>query len=174
MAQRYIQIDSFNNIFGQSLFISFSRIFLLACLSLFQACTTTTNNSEAVIIDERSVEGEPQCAPTQTAPAISSLLVQSQAEVRSGNLDEGARILERALRIEPANPEIWYRMAQIKFMQSDYAQAAVTASRSNTFVGNNTRLRALNLGLMLESYKATGDDAQVDRVRAQIDRLEQP
>ena len=174
MAQGYIQISKSFNLLDQKKMIGFAQIFLVVSTFLLQACAGTQIQGEEVVIDGLTIGGGQQSVNTQTAPAISSLLDQSQEEVNAGNLDEGARVLERALRIEPSNPEIWHRMAQIKFTQTDYAQAVVTASRSNTFVNNNSQLRALNLSIMLESYKAQGDSVQVGRVRAQIDNIQQP
>ena len=149
---------------------------LLALLFLLQACTSPARRDDGgTPVDEHLTESESQQQPrgvSETAVAIETLYAQLKIHIDSGNLDEGARVLERALRIEPSNPEIWHRMAQIKFMQADYNQAVVTASRSNTFVGSNESLRQSNLKLMLQSYEALGDSSGAERIRAQISSMQ--
>lgn len=172
MAQRYIQINN-SKTCGQTEMFTLQRIFIIAFIVLLEACTTTPRPNENVVVDEKAVGDGQIGGSSQTDAAITSLFEQSQSQVTAGNLDEGARVLERALRIEPANPQTWYRMAKIKYLQNDYAQAAVTASRSNTFAGSDNALRLLNLTLMLDSYSALGDTDQAATVRAQIDTIQQ-
>jgi Tfp pilus assembly protein PilF len=153
---------------------SVARYLLIVLVLLLQACATTRVPNESVVVDEQAVAYGQTSSSSQTAAAITNLFEQSKSHVVVGNFDEGARVLERALRIEPANAETWYRMAKIKYLQTDYVQAAVTALRSNTFVGSNNSLRLLNLTLMLDSYKALGDTLRADSVRTQIANIQQP
>ena len=148
---------------------SFLRSGVLIALSFsLQACTTVVQRDDGEApVDEQSIVSESR-ELSETSAAVETLYAQLKVHIDSGNLDEGARVLERALRIEPSNPEIWHRMAQLKFMQADYNQAVVTASRSNTFVGSNESLRQSNFMLMLQSYEALGDSNGTERIRALI------
>ena len=155
---------------------SFLRAGVLIAFSfLLQACTTVVQRDDGEApVDEQSIVSESRQQPrelSETSAAVETLYAQLKVHIDSGNLDEGARVLERALRIEPSNPEIWHRMAQIKFMQADYNQAVVTASRSNTFAGSNEPLRQSNLTLMLQSYEALGDSSGAERIRAEISSM---
>jgi Flp pilus assembly protein TadD len=68
----------------------------------------------------------------------------ARADVAANRLGSAAATLERALRIEPRNARLWHELAAVRLRQGDYAQAASTAARSNTFAGSDAGLRAAN------------------------------
>ena len=63
-------------------------------------------------------------------PAVASLLADASAAEQSGKLDQAAMLLERALRIQPRNPELLQSMAEVQLQLEDYQQALNFASRS--------------------------------------------
>lgn len=107
--------------------------FLVLALS---ACATNPRPAG----DEREVETrvrEParqdsegvQVFPLQN-PAVKELLAEAaQAEDR-GDFDQAAVLLERALRIQPRDPEILQHMAEVQLRKKDYEQALTFAVRS--------------------------------------------
>ena len=76
--------------------------------------------------------------------AVIALLGSAGEQTRSGNLDSAAASLERALRIEPRNPEIWHRLAAVRLQQGQYDQAISLATKSSNLAGNNPDLLARN------------------------------
>ena len=70
-----------------------------------------------------------QVYPLQN-PAVKALLSDSaKAELR-GDYDAAASSLERAMRIQPKDPEVLQAMAEIQLHRQDYQQALSFATRS--------------------------------------------
>ncbi|MEW6353835.1 MAG: tetratricopeptide repeat protein [Pseudomonadota bacterium] len=90
-------------------------------------------------------------ASPSNSNAVVALLDNAGAQGRSGNLDSAAAALERALRIEPRNAEIWYRLADIRLRQGQYDQAANLAAKSINLAGNNTDLIERNKAIIRQA-----------------------
>ena len=76
--------------------------------------------------------------------AIAGLMDSARNDASAGRLSNAAATLERALRIEPANPRLWQELARVRLQQGQFAQAESTAMRSNSYAGSDTALRAEN------------------------------
>ena len=63
-------------------------------------------------------------------PAVKELTVQALVAERAGDLDQAGGFLERAMRIEPRDPQLLQHMAEIKLQKEDYQQALNFAVRS--------------------------------------------
>jgi tetratricopeptide (TPR) repeat protein len=63
-------------------------------------------------------------------PAVKQLTAQAEGAERAGNLDQAGSYLERALRIQPRDPQLLQHMAEIKLQKEDYQQALNFAVRS--------------------------------------------
>ena len=63
-------------------------------------------------------------------PAVKQLTAQAEGAEKAGKLDEAGSYLERALRIQPSDPQVLQHMAEIKLQKEDYQQALNFAVRS--------------------------------------------
>ena len=63
-------------------------------------------------------------------PAVTELLADASAAESNGQYEQASMLLERALRIQPRNPEILQSMAELNLQMADYEQALNFASRS--------------------------------------------
>ncbi len=63
-------------------------------------------------------------------PAVKELMADASAAESSGRYEQASMLLERALRIQPRNPEILQNMAEVQLQVRDYQQALNFASRS--------------------------------------------
>ena len=63
-------------------------------------------------------------------PAVRELSDSAHEAEQAGNYAEAAMLLERALRIQPRDPELLQHMAEVKLQEQDYQQALSFASRS--------------------------------------------
>jgi tetratricopeptide (TPR) repeat protein len=70
-----------------------------------------------------------QVFPLQN-PAVKELMADASAAEQNGNYGQAASYLERALRIQPRDPEILQSMAEVQLQMRDYEQALNFASRS--------------------------------------------
>jgi tetratricopeptide (TPR) repeat protein len=63
-------------------------------------------------------------------PAVKQLAAQAEDAERAGDFDLASGYLERALRIQPRDPQLLQHMAEIKLQKEDYQQALSFAVRS--------------------------------------------
>lgn len=89
---------------------------------------------------------ESESPPPSTA--VVALLDTATQQTRAGKLDNAAATLERALRLEPRNAELWTRLAEIRLQQGQLDQAAGLAAKSNNLAGNNAGIITRNLKII--------------------------
>lgn len=70
-----------------------------------------------------------QVFPLQN-PAVKELMADAGQAETGGDYDQAAVLLERALRIQPRDPEILQHMAEVQLRKKDYQQALTFAVRS--------------------------------------------
>ena len=63
-------------------------------------------------------------------PAVKQLAAQAGDAEEAGDLDRASGYIERALRIQPQDPQLLQHMAEIKLQEKDYQQALNFAVRS--------------------------------------------
>lgn len=116
-----------------------SNYLLMMLLALtLAACTTSptkTGPPGSQEVDERVREPARQDSdgiqvfPLRN-PAVEELSNEAAEAEVAGDLDQAAVLLERALRIQPRNPEVLQQMAEIQLQKKDYEQALTFATRS--------------------------------------------
>ncbi len=70
-----------------------------------------------------------QVFPLQN-PAVKTLMAQAGEAGDQGRFEDAALLLERALRIQPRDPELLQEMAEVQLQKQDYEQALNFAVRS--------------------------------------------
>lgn len=70
-----------------------------------------------------------QVFPLQN-PAVKTLMAEAGEAGDQGRYDDAALLLERALRIQPRDPELLQEMAEVQLQKQDYEQALNFAVRS--------------------------------------------
>ncbi|PID66216.1 MAG: hypothetical protein CR975_04100 [Gammaproteobacteria bacterium] len=124
--------------------------------------TTAVNTAaEAATPDTAAVAKADTAAVTKPAPstpktATRALLQEAKAAVSSGDYDKAASALERAHRIEPGNAKILYDIAQIRYAQGNYRQAASFASKAATY-SDSPALSKKVWSLLSKSRKELGN-----------------
>ncbi|MDX1604540.1 MAG: tetratricopeptide repeat protein [Candidatus Competibacterales bacterium] len=86
-------------------------------------------------------------APAVGQEAVELLLDQAVRHVEAGEHERAAADLERALRIEPRDAEIWHLLGQVRLHQGHHAEAVAMAAKSDSLVQDDTGLRARNAEL---------------------------
>lgn len=108
----------------------------LASILMLAACASTGTAP----VDEHEVESrvrEParqdsegvQVFPLQN-PAVKELLADAGDAESAGDYGQAVSLLERALRIQPRDPEILQHLAEVHLRIQDYSQALNFAARS--------------------------------------------
>lgn len=68
-----------------------------------------------------------------SSPAVRALRQQAQAEAGQGNVSGAVATIERALRIEPENPELWLTLSELNKQQGNAQQAASMAAKAQYY-----------------------------------------
>ena len=93
----------------------------------------------------------PPPPPPASSGATASLLQQGRQYAAAGNYPLATSSLERALRINPNDADIWYELGRVKLGQGDYAQAQNMARRALALAGGDPQQRARCEALIAEA-----------------------
>lgn len=105
-------------------------IFLGACATSPAPSSPQGQEVEARVREPARQDSEGiQVFPLQN-PAVKELLADASTAEQTGDYGQAASYLERALRIQPRDPEILQSMAEVQLQMRDYEQALNFASRS--------------------------------------------
>jgi tetratricopeptide (TPR) repeat protein len=96
-------------------------------------------------------------APGSAPPAVIALESEAAASLESGDLDSAASSLERAIRIQPRNPQLWHDLAVVRFRQDQPGLAEDLAKKSNLHAQGNPELIRANWTLIAEARDKKGD-----------------
>jgi tetratricopeptide (TPR) repeat protein len=95
------------------------------------------------------IEFKPAETGTALSPAVTALVAAANQSSKSGDLESATAAIERAIRIEPRNGELLYKLAVLRLKQSkpilaeDLAKkAALLAGKDNTLKKNSWLLIA--------------------------------
>ncbi len=114
---------------------------------------------------------QPASAPRKTNSATKSLVSIADAKIKGGQYDAAANSLERALRHDPKNADIWSKLAEVNLLQRDYSQAESKALKSNALSGGNKPLMAKNWRLISKSRRLRGDGVGADEAEVRAYNL---
>ncbi|MCF7534744.1 tetratricopeptide repeat protein [Pseudomonas petrae] len=90
---------------------------------------------------------------------VLALLTTAQQQQSGGDLNGAASSLERAQRVAPREPQVLYRLAQVRLAQGDAPQAEQLARRGLTYANGRASLQASLWGLIAQSREKQGDAA---------------
>lgn len=176
--------------------MSFIRVFLLlASLALAAGCaglplerrpsSGTAEAAQRPVAESRSpglpgaeapagVPGVQSGAPGARAnPAVVALRDTAAEKSRAGRPGEAAAALERALRIDPANPDLWARLAEVRLAQGEPRQAESLALKALELSAPGQPLFAARCQrLVAKARRAQGDEAGARAAEVRARELE--
>jgi len=92
----------------------------------------------------------------KSSSAVKSLMMRAHSNLLVGNTQSAIIKLERGLRIESQNPNIWHLLAKAHYDQSDYQQSITMAKKSIRYAGNDD-LVSKNWKLIQKAGKKSDD-----------------
>jgi hypothetical protein len=98
-------------------------------------------------------------ADEQLDGPVLALLTTAQQQQASGDLNGASSSLERAQRVAPREPQVLYRLAQVRMAQGDAPQAEQFARRGLTFANGRPALQASLWELIAQAREKQGDSA---------------
>ncbi|AZF44422.1 TPR domain protein [Pseudomonas sp. R1-43-08] len=105
-------------------------------------------------------------ADEQLDGPVLALLTTAQQQQAGGDLNGASSSLERAQRVAPREPQVLYRLAQVRLAQGDAPQAEQFARRGLTLANGRPDLQASLWGLIGDARAAQGDAAGAAQARA--------
>ena len=105
------------------------------------------------------------------SPAIVALMSEAERDEISGNRENAAATLERAIRIEPKNAALWNRLAGLRMRQGQWQQALNLARKSNSLAAGDYDLQLRNWQLILEVKQKVKDDQGIRDAQKMIEQL---
>lgn len=98
-------------------------------------------------------------ADEQLDGPVLALLTTAQQQQSGGDLNGASSSLERAQRVAPREPQVLYRLAQVRLAQGDAAQAEQLARRGLTYANGRASLQASLWELIAQARDKQGDSA---------------
>ena len=95
--------------------------------------------------------------PLSRNAAVVSLMDAARSQSAAGKLDMAGASLERALRIEPRNPQLWQELARVRLQQGQYREAENLAAKANILSGVDMNLKAENWQIIGQARTRLGD-----------------
>ena len=89
----------------------------------------------------------------KSSPAVVALLRESRAQLRAKDNTGAVRAVERALRLEPKNPQLWHQLALIRYEEKNWQQAITLAQKSNSLSGQRRDLQKANEALITRANR---------------------
>lgn len=115
-------------------------------------------------IVEQPVEALPspdtlrQPVPSQDpSPAVVALLGEAESSSRAGRLDAAAATIERALRIEPRNASLVYKLAEVRMQQGKPRLAEDLGKKANLLSSGDVDMKRKSWLLIAEARRQQGD-----------------
>nr|WP_314482033.1 tetratricopeptide repeat protein [uncultured Pseudomonas sp.] len=113
----------------------------------------------------RSSAGGGLAADEQLDGPVLALLTTAQTQQGSGDFNGAASSLERAQRIAPREPQVLYRLAQVRLSQGDAPQAEQLARRALTYANGRPSLQAELWNTIAQAREKQGDSAGAAQAR---------
>ena len=114
-----------------------------------ETLAVTRNNSVA--------KPAPRTSKKSLSVAANALLLGAKVEAAAGRYDSAINKVERALRIEPDSPILWYQLGNFNYGKGRYDQAISLARKSLRMSTGNRSLVSQNLDLMSKAATKTGN-----------------
>jgi len=111
-------------------------------------------------VNKVSVEPQGKTNSGTVSSAVKSLILRARAELAIGNTKSAVSNLERGLRIESNNPELWNLLAKANYDQSSYQQSISMAKKSIRYSSNDDMI-AKNWKLIQKAGERSGDTVVV-------------
>lgn len=100
------------------------------------------------------------------SPPVGALVSAADQSSQSGNLDSAVAAIERAIRIEPRNAALFYKLAELRLKQSKPRLAEDLAKKSALLASKDTRLKKQSWLLIANARVMQQDFAGAREARA--------
>ncbi|MGH1463202.1 MAG: tetratricopeptide repeat protein [Neptuniibacter sp.] len=137
-----------------------------------EPATTPVDVSPGIVVESKSDQAVAVPVPTPMSsrpknPAVLALLDNASKQKSSGQMQAAESSLERAQRIAPRDPEIYFQLSDIRRLEGQWAQAEQLALKgTNMAIGDVIMQRRLWL-LIADIRAQSGNHAAARKARQQ-------
>ncbi|MCW8853181.1 MAG: hypothetical protein OQK72_00650 [Gammaproteobacteria bacterium] len=152
-----------------------SLLFIFILSGLLAACSLSKDTEvwDPLVDESQPVSQGIERSLTNISPAIASLLQKADESIEKQQWQQAISSLERALRINGKQAEVWTRLAVVYLGQYNPQQSIHMAKRSNSYSRNNPSLQAYNWLLMARAYTLMQRQDLADEAAQKSQQLQQ-
>lgn len=104
------------------------------------------------------------------SPAVNALALAANQNSKSGNIESATTTIERAIRIEPRNATLYYKLALLRLKQSKPRLAEDLAKKAALLASNDTQLKKHSWLLVARAREMQGDLKGAKEARAKVNK----
>ena len=105
------------------------------------------------------------------SPAVSALALAANQNSKSGNIESATTTIERAIRIEPRNATLYYKLALLRLKQSKPRLAEDLAKKAALLASNDVQLKKHSWLLVARAREMQGDLKGSKEARAKANKF---
>jgi len=105
-----------------------------------QSSSEADYSSQDAAVEERPPVYNVSPSKPGSNSAVTSLLASADKQRQSGDYSRAAGTLERAVRISPRDPELYYQLAQVRYLQGNYHQTEQLCRKAISLAGSDKQL----------------------------------
>lgn len=106
------------------------------------------------------------------SPQVLALWQDAEVARQTRDYTRATVRLEQAIRLEPGNPILWSRLAELRLLQNEPGQAENLAAKSNALSSTNPSLRYRNWLIIRHAREVRGDQEGSDLAQRELDKLQ--
>ena len=134
--------------------VGMTLLLIMATALMMNSCTGVTRVGEGKI----------------STPAA-ELLSEAEQALESGDYNRAELQMERAMRVDPRNGQVWHFMARIRYEQGDYDQTVQFCLKSNTLASHDRSLMKQNWILLEKAYSMLGETIKAEDARLKAETI---
>jgi len=106
--------------------------------------------------------GVTRVGESKISTPAAELLSDAEQALESGDYNRAEIQMERAMRVDPRNGQVWHFMARIRYEMGDYAQTVQFCLKSNTLASYDRSLMKQNWILLEKAYTMLGETIKAE------------
>ena len=110
-------------------------------------------------------EFKPAESSNSKSPAIIALVTAAAQSSKSGDIESASAAIERAIRIDPRNPELLYKLAVLRLKQSKPVLAEDLAKKAALLAGKDNTLKKNSWLLIAHAKEMQNDNAGAEQAK---------
>lgn len=111
-------------------------------------------------------EFKPAESTVAQSPAVTALVTAATKSSQTGDIESASAAIERAIRIEPRNAELLYKLAVLRLKQSKPILAEDLAKKAALLAGKDNTLKKNSWLLIAHAKEMQGDKAGADEAKS--------